>query len=142
MPARFTLHQAVPGSDSPQPGGEGRVPYQDAHLEAWFDGPGYSPQQRAAFRSTLEQLQAPDFLPSHGSVLGGLDGQVWGCDFPDPATRAADWTVYHPAPDGGAARWQVRLPPHLNALSAGDDDIVGVLRDEWGVETVRVYRVR
>ena len=140
-----------PAAGNPAAGGEPqriismgarRVPFQDAHLEAWFDGAGYSTQQRAAFRSTLDQLQAPEFLPTHGSVLGGRDGQVWVSDFPDPTTRAADWTVYSMGPDGGTARWRVRLPPHFNALSAGDGHIVGVLRDEWGVETVRVYRLR
>jgi len=136
-PAEIRLHEPAGELRRIILTGAPRIPYEDAHLERWWDGAGYGADQRARFRAAYDQMDRPRMLPSHGAVLSDDDGRIWVSDFPDLATRSADWTVYDET-----GRTRVRLPPDFRPLSVAGGHIVGVVRDELDVEHISVLRVR
>ncbi len=96
------------------------------------------PAQRNEILSTLDHSARPGHLPSYDRLVVAENGNVWAGIY-TPDRSGLMWDVYAPTRE-----WlgQVELPPgfYLSAVSA--HRIVGVWRDELGVEYVRVYGFR
>lgn len=84
------------------------------------------------------QVPYPDRLPPHGRILVEESGGLWVQQGLRPGERTSRWFVF--APDG---RWsgEVMAPEGSELLQVATDWVLGVHRDELGVETVRLYRL-
>jgi hypothetical protein len=101
----------------------------------------------------LEQmaLKTPfaESLPAYDWITGGQDGELWVSDFllahhtrpywePLPASATRRWNVF--ARDG---TWiaAIDVPARFLLKEAGRDYLLGVTRDDDGVEGVAMYRI-
>jgi hypothetical protein len=80
----------------------------------------------------------PETMPSFGWYLQyDHAGNLWVIEYERPSeSHQRRWSVFHP--DG---RWltTLRLPDGFDLMDAGDDWVLGRVRDEFDVEYVRLY---
>ena len=95
------------------------------------------PAQRREYLSTVDHPARPDHLPSYDRMIAGGDGNVWAQIY-EPDLSGRTWEVY-----GGNREWlgQVEVPEGFMLLAVSEGSLVGVWRDELGVEYVRVFRL-
>ncbi len=109
--------------------------------EAWIDGQlaGVAdPVVRNRWRRQYEDMAFPSTMPAFASLLLGEDGKLWVEEF-DPLVAASDesqWTVYD---QRGHRLGPVVMPPGFRPLEIGRDYVLGVWKDDVGVEYVRLY---
>jgi hypothetical protein len=87
--------------------------------------------------SSLGALVFPTLSPLFASLLADSEGNVWVDGSRGPGEEGlTKWTVFDPA-----GRWitDVTTPEGLRLTWIDSDRILGVWRDELGVEYVRVY---
>ena len=93
----------------------------------------------AARALTQEQYRGPN-LPSHlpawEDLIPGPDGELW---VQMPAVRPREQVRYVVLSSHGIPIGRVVFPGGYRVWDAGTDYVVGVHRDDDGVETVRVY---
>ncbi len=96
------------------------------------------PQQRD-YLSALGNASRPTVLPAYSRVVVSADGKVWAQIYPPDFLAPGTWDVYSPERE-----WlgQVYTPGGFMMTSVTSDQLVGVWRDDLGVEHVRVYRIR
>jgi hypothetical protein len=132
------------------------VPATDAHRRALVrrvlegpmptgDTPYDAPEVR---RQIVDMMIYPDVLPAHYRILVTTDGRIWieRGDAPrDPLPWVADpyeapttWDVFGPE---GAWLGPVELPGGFDPLEIGERYVLGVHRDQLGVERVRMYEL-
>lgn len=105
--------------------------YQEAQLEDLED-----PNVVRARRQELSELTYPETMPAFGYPLMADDvGNVWVPDFM-AGEEVRTWTVFDPE---GRRLGTVRTPADLQVFAIGGDWLLGVWRDELGVEYVREY---
>lgn len=100
-----------------------------------------SDQERAMLPAVVEALPFPATLPPYTGLLVGADGTVLlrvGRHFP-PASPSTQWRVLSRE---GALLGTLDLPRGLELLDVGEDHLLGVFRDELGIESVRVYGIQ
>lgn len=93
--------------------------------------------QRAATRREMARAVFADHFPAHeGELIVDPDGNLWVMHVRVPGESDRGWSVFDP--DG---RWlgDVRVPTELRVTDIGADYVVGVWRDEAGVQAIRVY---
>ena len=132
----------------------------DAEMKAWTENytnpsrealePGASPTGIRALRlRNIETMTFSPTLPSTGGLLVDSDRNIWVreayvADYfarsgwgqvPDSSTR---WSVFSPT-----GRWlgDVTMPARFRALQITSDAVLGLARDDDGVERVRLYRI-
>jgi len=80
-------------------------------------------------------IPLPEFLPAHEAILVDRLGNVWMAGY---AVQDEDprWSVFDPS-----GRWlgDVVVPAGGRVTEIGEDYLIGVWRDDLGVEAVRVY---
>jgi hypothetical protein len=93
-------------------------------------------------RERLDMAQYPDVMPAIGGLVIDRTGNIWlqryrapGIDDDAPAT----WTVLDP---DGAWLGDVDLPAGLDVTDIGTDYVLGVWRDDLGVQHVRLHPLR
>ena len=95
------------------------------------------------FKEFLERLQAndrmPATLPAYRGIALDADGWLWVRPYAVSETGSLSWDVFDAS---GRLRCAVRLPAGLTARDVSHDYFLGVVRDEDGVEQVRLYRIR
>lgn len=104
----------------------------DARLEAG------EPERRADLRRTLEAMPTPETRPAYGGMFADASGNLWIEEWaPNPSLPGAWTIVLH---DG---RWlgSVDAPEDFYPLDIGEGWILGVERDELGVEYVSVLPI-
>jgi hypothetical protein len=94
------------------------------------DGPDNT--QREDYLSVLAHPEAPLSLPAYRSLVVADDGAVWAERY-----KYGDFDVYDAE---GVFRGKVEVP--LTITQVRDSTLVGVWRDEYYVEHVRLYRYR
>lgn len=100
-----------------------------ATLDDQPTGPG-----RDDYRRALEGMSVPDHLPAYDRVAVDRLDRIWVEDYePEPEGREATWTVL--GPDGGFVA-RVLTSRRLEPMDIGEDWVLGVLRDDFDVETV------
>ena len=101
--------------------------------------------EQIAVREQIHAAPVPTQLSDFWQFLVDARGFVWIKPY-DPVKNAfalggkvgqgGRWTIL--APDGGPAG-SIEMPPEIEPTFIGDSTIVGVGRDEFGVEYVQVY---
>ncbi len=81
----------------------------------------------------------PATLPSYRNIALDGDGWLWVRPYAVTEQGSLLWDVFDAS---GRLRCAVRLSAALAARDVGHDRFLGVVRDEDGVEQVRVYRIR
>jgi len=115
--------------------------------EAFYDfqvdalPPGIREQVGPAVRDLPYSPTQPAY---HGLAVAD-DGVIWLGNYPGPEAtspeavpQARTWTLIDP---DGVRRRTIRTPPGFTVLAIRDGRIYGVHRDDFGVESVRVYAV-
>lgn len=100
------------------------------------------PLQRAMLGSSESQnedLPVPDSLPAFQSLRVDASGWLWAQFYQADADDPKEWVIID---TDGRARGLVRTPARLNVLHIGEDEIVGLYRDELDVEYVHRYELR
>lgn len=108
-----------------------------AGVSRWVEAQlqGVDPRERDRARAYLESAPVPERSPAYGNVLTAPGGEVWVADYAPPVQAPEGWTVF--APDG-AWLGRVAMPGGFTPLQVLADRILGVERDEMGVERVVV----
>ncbi len=92
---------------------------------------------RAAYLAALRSEARPSRLPAYRSVTAATDGHVWAEVYEVDPSAAPAWDVYDAA---GRFAGRVDGPPGFAVDAITADALVGVWRDDVGVERVRSYR--
>ena len=118
-------------------GHEPRAPTEAEVLVYMEEGspPGMSPGQ---VRERFQGVPVAEHFPAFGSVRSDRAGHLWVREYDFPLeTRAAPlWTVFDP--DGRMLGF-VETPKDLRIREIGEDYILGLASDEFGVEFVQLW---
>lgn len=96
-----------------------------------------NPAFRQQLQRELAEMHIPDSIPAVDRVLVDRQDHVWTRHFRPPARDApAVWDVYDPT---GQFLGTVETPDALDILEIGSDYLLGIHRDEFDVERVRVH---
>ena len=97
------------------------------------DNPGRS----AGLRRNREQMIFPDTFPAFADLLADDQWRAWAQVYPLPDAAEREWQVFE------EGRWIARLtvPPEFQLMAISGDRVIGVWRDELGVESVRLYHI-
>ena len=88
---------------------------------------------RELILSILSEMDVPEVLPELGAVfVDGLE-RVWVEEYEPAVQDVSEWHVY--SPDGSLLA-MIDLPTRFRLTDAGTDFLLGVMTDEFGVETV------
>ncbi len=102
------------------------------------DSPNLSASDLAAARKVLAALPAPPTEPAFTTLRVDPRGDLWVSDFRPPWSHddPSTWSVF--APDG---RWlgTVTVPAGLDVYDVGRDYVLGLRKDDLGVEHVEMY---
>lgn len=97
----------------------------------------YIPESsREEFLNPLLSPDLPGFRPAFSDVVVASDGRLWARAYSSDIQGPGTWHVFDLE---GVWLGTVGTPPGFSVQFVGDDMIVGVWRDELGVEHVRVY---
>lgn len=98
-----------------------------------------SAADRPGVRSALSDIPRPDRRPAFGPVASDGVGRLWVGAWTVTSTPPPSWSVIAPE---GHLLYDVEMPPGFFPLDIGEDWILGVQRDELGVEYVVLYPLR
>jgi hypothetical protein len=115
------------------------VTEEDVTAYREFVGEFIPEAQRPDYLSGLENESRPTVLPAYSRLLVSADGNVWAQVYSPDFLASATWDVYGP---GREWLGQVQTPEGFAMTAITGDKLVGVWRDDPGVEYVRVYRYR
>jgi hypothetical protein len=94
------------------------------------------PADRAERRAALESMQLPETLPTYDDLILARDGHIWAADYRLPWEDQPVWTVFSPE---GVELGRVETPIGFTVHEIGADYILGLDRDELGVERIVLY---
>jgi len=97
-----------------------------------------SPEERQMVGVVMASLPFPQRKAAYNGMTVDGDGNIWlrtGRHFP-PEAPSPEWTVIS---NEGVLLGTLSLPPALEPLQIGSDFILGVWKDELGVEYIRLY---
>jgi hypothetical protein len=78
-----------------------------------------------------------DLLPSHGKLVGRVDGGFWMEEFRRPGSDPTNgWRIFGPT---GLPEGVIDLPPSAEVLWAAQDQVLLLEKDDLDVEYVRLY---
>jgi len=117
------------------------VPVTDADTRQYIDDlvanvPG---ENGVRMREMLSEIPVPDVFPPYGALGTDALGYLWVADYPRPGEESSTWTIFDP---DGRLSGRVTTPPHVSTLEIGTDYLLGVYRDELGVEYLHRYALR
>jgi len=96
------------------------------------------PAARAERKATYEgKSHAPVFPALDERVVVDAERRIWLASYKRPGDKQQDWWLFTV---DGAMVGRVTVPAALTVTDAGTDYVLGVWRDEDGVQTVRMYR--
>ena len=88
--------------------------------------------------SRMNEFPHGETYPAYGELMAAADGSIWVQAYPAPGADERRWTVF--SADGRTLR-SVRAAAPLQLLDAGRDYVLARVRDEYGVESVHLYRI-
>ena len=88
--------------------------------------------------SPLDSQELPEYLPAYSDVLVSSSGPVWVRLYSSDLRGSGVWHVFD---EEGVWLGEVETPPGLWVRYIDKERIVGVWRDEMGVEYVRAHRL-
>lgn len=96
------------------------------------------PERRPAMERYLRDMPMTKQFPAYSELQLDPDGNLWVRRFLRPGETQPLWAVF--SLDGDCLG-EVRTPTGMSIVEIGADYVLGVARDELGVERVRVYRL-
>jgi hypothetical protein len=96
----------------------------------------HEPERRRELQATLDAAEFPETSPALGGLQVDPDGNLWVQVYPRPLDELATWTVL--APDGTPIG-RVEVPRGLRLTEVGRHHVMGISRDELGVERVVLH---
>lgn len=100
--------------------------------------------QRLDWAELLQTAQFPEVLPAYGNVVADVRGNIWVEEYQSPDLSRTEegrvhWSVF--SPEG---KWysDIELPTSLFVTEIGENFVLGIRRDELGVERVELYTLR
>jgi hypothetical protein len=115
------------------------VPVTNDHvqmeIERRLDAVG-SDEERESLGKTLSQIPVPETFPAYEDVEIDVEGNVWVHEFTKPGDAQATWAVFDST---GLLLGGLVAPPRFEPHDIGSDYIVGIWRDDDGVEHVQLY---
>ncbi len=115
------------------------TPVTAADLEAYVASEVADAADEDEAREVRQQAEAgpvPQFHPAYGQILADPFGCLFVMDSKKPGETEAYWSVFDP--EGGLVG-SFEVPDGVEVLEIGDDYLLGLSRDEFEVEYVRVY---
>lgn len=94
---------------------------------------GYNP---AAWGRYVREIPFPERMPLVGRLLVDARGNVWAKRFSPSWEADSSWYVFD---EGGAWLGEVSAPPGLDIFEIGADYILGLRRDQLGVQFVVMF---
>ena len=93
---------------------------------------------RESARRMLESLPMAETFPAFSSIIADALGYLWveEYEFPGEERDGVLWTVFDPE---GRVMGFVETPEGVRVFEIGADYLLGTVRDELGVEYVRVW---
>lgn len=118
-----------------------RAPTRALIEAARAEGMGASPtpQARAGFEARMSPDRLPKRLPFFEGMIPGPAGEVWLQEYAGVSTAPSRYLVM--GRDLRPRAW-VPVPAGFRVMDAGTDHVVGVLKDEDGVESVQSYSLK
>lgn len=93
---------------------------------------------RRAIRTYLDEVAFPTHLPAYEQLLTDKLGFAWVQNYTPPWRHAPTWSVFD---NTGTWLGSVRTPENVRILEIGRYYVMGVRRDQLGVESVVVYEL-
>ncbi|HKS05853.1 MAG TPA: hypothetical protein VJR92_06035 [Gemmatimonadaceae bacterium] len=110
----------------------------DEYRQRQLDAIGNDQERKTRFLTGWDAILKPKRFPYWGSAIIDRTGAVW---VSGPATYKQQPVVWRVFDRRGRALARVTLPPGFGPKEIGADYILGVARDDLGVETIRMYRL-
>lgn len=92
--------------------------------------------RRPALERELQEMPMPRTFPAFSALRLDTDGNLWVRKFRRPLERQPIWAVF--SPEGGLLG-EVVMPAGLGVMEIGSDYVLGVQRDDFGIERVLLY---
>lgn len=112
----------------------------DAHLDAWWERQRESmpPGQGEQPATRPDYSDAGKVVPPFAALEIDDAGNFWVADYDDRIRLPGAWSVHDP---DGRLSARIRMPEGFRPMHIGADVVLGVVRDDFDVEHVRMYRV-
>ena len=104
-------------------------------IDDYLEAGDPTPDMLSRRRKQLDAAPLPEYLPVHGRLLVDAVGRAWLRPF-GTSTDASFWTVID---ENGVWLGPVEMPERFNPLEIGDDYVLGVTRDELGIEYLKLF---
>ncbi|MGD2218245.1 MAG: hypothetical protein PVJ64_15915 [Gemmatimonadales bacterium] len=95
--------------------------------------------QRARMRAQLDAMDVPATRPAYGRLLVDSQGALWVGDY---APYPEDPVLWHVFDRRGRLVTALQVPDRFRVFDIGADWILGVWRDDFDVERIRLYQLR
>ena len=115
------------------------VPITEEHANQYIeDMVGNFPdgEQASMMRQLLSEIPVPDAFPPYAGLMADVLGYLWVADYNPPGDDNSTWTIFDP---DGVLAGGVMVPQGFYMLEIGEDYLLGVYRDELGVEYLHRY---
>ena len=116
---------------------------QESWVDEWLTdtaAPGERREWRQLYKAFISSTSAPATIPAFRSLFVQAGEKIWAEVYDPTVTEDASsrWDVF--APTGRLSDvWTAVLPPRFRPHEIGSDYVLGVWKDELGIEYVRVY---
>jgi hypothetical protein len=107
--------------------------FEESQLEQIEDD-----DMRRQTEDVLRQMPQHETFPAYASLRLDRSGYLWVEDYRRPGDEQPVWQVFDPE---GVLVTPVRTPEGMRILDIGDDYVLGVVRDDFDVERVRLHRL-
>jgi hypothetical protein len=108
----------------------------DAYRKATLDAIGNNAQRRAQFERGSNEVPKPKRFPYWGTALVDKAGNLWVSAPMTGYSSPLEWSVFNRA---GRRIASITMPAGFTPKDIGADYVLGVARDDNGVESVRKY---
>ncbi len=93
------------------------------------------PERHAMLRAHLDAMDVPETRPAFGRLLVDAQGNLWVAEHTSYPAEPVAWSVFD---SDGRLLGAVQVPERYHIHQIGEDWILGVWRDDLGVEYVRM----
>lgn len=118
----------------------GPEPVTSADVQSYWERELASRNDRyvQALRRMRDVMVFPEFFPAFADLRIDDRDRLWAQVYPRPDAEQVEWLVFE------RGRWiaRLRVDPAFALRAIEGDYVIGVWRDDLGVEFVRLYRVR
>ena len=91
---------------------------------------------RQDFASMMDAMPYPETFPAYQRLATDPAGNLWVEEYRRPGDDQPRWTVFDPS---GQMLGTVDMPSGFTSVEIGNDYVLGIWKDEFDVEHVRLY---